>query len=365
MASRRRRAILHIGTEKTGSSSIQSSMEAIRDDLPAHGAAYPAAPGARNHTRLALYASMVEGGDASLARFEDRVSGRAAAIERWLPRRLEREIAALPAEVHTLVFSNEHCHSRLHTEDAVRAIKALLDPHVSSYEILVYLRRQDEMAVSRYTTQLRGGSQSESVFALRRARLADYYDYAALLDRWSAVFGRAALRPRIFARGELRDGDVVQDFLAACGLAGVTVPPQKTEQNPALSAEAQEFLRRFNAAYRHRAREVRPREVLACLGRQFSGRGHLPPRAEAEAFLARFAEGNERIRRDFFPDRAALFSTDFSRYPETAEAVPEESVLRVAEAVIAHLEAAPERRGVSRGDLATALESARAVRGAA
>ncbi|HVG48641.1 MAG TPA: hypothetical protein VM899_10970, partial [Rubellimicrobium sp.] len=98
------------------------------------------------------------------------------------------------------------------------------------------------------------------------------------------------------------------------------------------------------------------------LDREFAGTGRLPTRAEAVAFYGLFAEGNERIRREFFPDREGLFGTDFSRYPEVAgTTVPDEAVLEVARAAVAHLESIPRRRLANRPEEGAALEAARTV----
>jgi hypothetical protein len=40
------------------------------------------------------------------------------------------------------------------------------------------------------------------------------------------------------------------------------------------------------------------------------------------AFLARFAESNAAVARDFFPGRATLFDADLSAWPETADPPP-------------------------------------------
>ena len=51
-----RRAILQIGTEKTGSTTLQHFLAANRASLQANGFVYPEFCGAINHTGLAAYA---------------------------------------------------------------------------------------------------------------------------------------------------------------------------------------------------------------------------------------------------------------------------------------------------------------------
>jgi hypothetical protein len=361
MGGRMRKAVIHIGTEKTGTTSIQASLRELRDALPAHGFAYPSSPGERNHIRLAIYALGGGAGSRGLVLREARVRGTEEGVADWLPKRLGAELAELPERVHTVVFSNEHLHSRIRTEEGVARLKALLDRHFDSYRIVVYLRRQDELAVSRYSTQIKTGSAREQVLPHARPSVDAYFDYAALLDRWGAVFGHEALVPRLFIRRELAGGDVVQDFLGVCGLPAIEVPEATAAQNVALSGVAQDFLRRVNAVLPRQRGSVRPRRLLRLAAAHGKGGALLPPRAAAEAFLARFAAGNEAVRAAFFPERPMLFDADFSRYPERAPPVPPAETLRLARTVLKHLDAVPDGRRAKQPDFAQELQAVRRV----
>ncbi len=319
---RKRKAIIHFGVAKTGTTSIQTMMEVNREPLIGMGFAYPLAPGQRTHGQLATYAS-------------ERVKSPGA---RTLPERLDAELRALPDHVHTVVFSSEHLSKKIATMEDGQRLRALLDPYFDEYMVFAYLRRQDEMAVSIFSTMLRAGREREGVLTLPD-RLVESYDYWAKLSRWAAVFGRAAVQPRVFERGSFVGGDLLVDFRAACGLPDLpnASPP---ERNTSLGAAAQAFLLRYNALRGERldAEEKHdkiPHAMRTVLNARFSGRGMRPARAEAEAFLARFRESNERVRAEFFPARERLFTEDFSRYPEVADRPPAEAeVLAVALAVL-------------------------------
>jgi len=226
--SRRRRAkrfktcILHIGAEKTGSSTLQAFLGVNRAALAGRGVFVPqtlaphAADGVFNHSHLAaqavdekllgedLHAPLGIDGPAALDAFR---SGLAAG--------LAAELKGAPGGCETLLVSNEHCHSRLLSTQAVARVKALLDPHCESYRVIVYLRAQHELAMSLYGMMLLLGcvnidllppmppppDYARMVYASRA-----YFDYAALLERWTVVFGREAMRPRLFERGAFAGG---------------------------------------------------------------------------------------------------------------------------------------------------------------
>lgn len=348
---RKRRAILHIGTAKTGTTTIQRMLLENRQALPARGFCFPSSPGEKNHTRLAIAVAPERRGD-KMAK-TTREAGDAAYVADRFAADLAAEMAALPHDVHTCIFSNEHCYRKVDTADAARRLKALLDPHFDEYRVVVYLRRQDEMAVSVYSTRLRSGAAHESVLPavegndvyLRR------FDWHSLVERWAEAFGREAVRPRLFGRENFVGGDLLDDFFAVCDLdpAGLARPEVK---NSALSAPAQEFLRRLNITMYGEAGaddDKAPQFVRQYVDAHHAGRGRRPARAEAEAFMAHFAPSNEALRQGWFPGHDRIFSADFSRYPEVADPMPGDAeVLQVALGLIAQQgSAVPEQQASS------------------
>ena len=348
----KRRAIIHIGTGKTGSTTLQTILAVNREAMQAQGFAYPTSPGRRNHMRLAVYAANGRRAD-EFARMIGE-GGDAPTASRRFAAELGQELESLPDSIHTVIFSNEHLANKADTPEATQRLKALLDNYFDSYRIVVYLRRQDEYAVSLYTTRLRAGDTHQDILGPMTApRSLARLNWADLLDRWAAAFGRSSLAPRIFARDAFVEGDLVADFRAVCGLGSLPLTGEDAVQNPSLQPAAQEFIRRLNLSARGVEEEPAETEfddddpdsergtgrvpllVRSVLDTRFPGPGRRPSRAEAEAFVNLFAESNERIRAEFFPQRAQIFSADFSRYPETADPLPSDAeVLEVAIAVI-------------------------------
>lgn len=317
------RLVLHIGTEKTGTTSIQESLARNRQKLAELGYCHPVSPGPTNHVWLAMLA----GQDrlvADLAGFLGAPVPELGLARAEFRRAFQAEMAALPASVHTVVLSNEHCHGRLVRSEEIGELKRFLAPHFREVEVWLYLRRQDRLAVSHYSTKLRGNFTAERIFPKIHPS-AWYYNYFELVSAWAGVFGRDAMRLRVYERRELLGQDVAVDFLAHLGIEDpAALFGLAREANTALSALGQTVLLEFNkrAARSGEApdqlqRTLRPtRHRLANeLGRRLKGPPRLPARAEAEAFLATYAEANERLRRAFLPDRSALFDGDFSGYP--------------------------------------------------
>ncbi len=310
-------AILHIGTEKTGTTTLQAFLKQNRAVLDQHGFHHPVFAGRINHTGLAAYASddavrddlRIDLGihDAEgLKRFRHQFEVDAAAE---VDRNRER----------IFVFSNEHCSSRLTTPQQIARLRDFLARFFDRVTVTVYLRRQDQVAVSLYSTLLKFGGDRWEILPDPRLR-STYWDYDRLLALWADAFGAENVVPRIFDRAELFGGSVVSDFVRQWGLGQGFGDVRDT--NESLQPHAGEFLRRLNTAFPGYVNGEFNRmrgELGARIGTLFPGRGPKPSRAEAMAFYQGFAAPNEAVRARWFPARATLFPEDFSSYPETAE----------------------------------------------
>ena len=113
---------------------------------------YPTAPGEQNHIALAVYVVPENTTDLAEVPFNTKAFVRA----------LADEMATLPANVHAVIFSNEHCHSRLTSAEHISKLHTLLKKYFETVTVVAYLRRQDVMACSSYSTYLLfGGTSTE------------------------------------------------------------------------------------------------------------------------------------------------------------------------------------------------------------
>lgn len=363
----RRAAVIHIGDRKTGSTTIQRFLDHNKETLAADGRIVSDAAYKRSyHSALTCYALADDVFDVGARRHWEIATTQAVADFR------ERFAAALRAEAEaapagaTLLFSHEDLF-RLPSQDVSR-LAALLRSVFDDVAIVVYLRRQVDRDASEYGQILKAGHTGED---LLNHCASDYDD---LLGRWSDAFGAAALKPRIFEPGAFVGGDLIDDFCAVAGLGDAGRFERVAAANESLSVVAQDFLRAFNTVCSRR--DGFPHGVVVrALLQEFAGSGRLPSRKDAAAHMERYRQSNERVRKRWFPDRAALFNADVSRFPERAAAAStlEETapiVLRLLQRLGARIEKARgggdrttervaklrERNGALRGKLAAATE---------
>ena len=329
--------VLHVGTEKTGTTSLQRFLAMNAGRLGARGVFVPRAlvadaqHGPYNHVKLATASRLGRAcpddmqqalGLTDMAMVEAHRQSVAA--------HLAAEIGALGRPPELMLISNEHVQSRLRQDDDLRRAKDLLAPHCAAFRVVAYLRPQAEMATSVAFTAIRDGAtelrllpdfSAPNGFDPVLGVDAGYFDHAALLERLARVFGAEALDVRLYDRAEMRAGDVIQDFFHRLGvdIAGFAVPGR---ENTSLAPEAAMFLTRVNAAVPPARMDPATREhILAYLSAMPSTGALLPARAAAERFAALFDAGNETVRSRYFPGRERLFDIRSERYSDKAAAV--------------------------------------------
>jgi hypothetical protein len=302
------KVLLHIGSEKTGTTSIQHWAAANRAALAARGILYPAAPGERpnprsqpNHVGLALAVSERARRPDLLGMLGLADPAAAAAYAARMERRLAEEIAA--AGCATLLLSNEHLSSRLRDEAEVAALRALLERAagaVTEWRIVLYHRRQDEMIQSIHAMRVLHGATEP----FRPAARPDdpRLDPRRILANYARVFGEASVTVRVFDRARLVGGDAVADLMSLLGVdprgPGFSPPPRA---NVSLGGAALELLRLMNA-HLPATRDGQPNPARAALVAALrrlppEPRAALAPRPALDAFLARYADVNAEIAR--------------------------------------------------------------------
>lgn len=250
--------VLHIGMEKTGTTAIQRFLAGNATVIREGGAT--ASTLTRWSAPSLIAACVVDPTERQdLHAIYEVHEGNQAAVRSLVQRHLASEGAAgLP-----VVVSSEHLSSRAVRSDDVRRLADLIESVATEVVVLLYLRRQDALIPSTYSTSVMAGGVRE--FSLQAAlEERDRYDYRALIERWRAVFGdRVAVH--VF-REEWKDSpvDLLRHFCRHAGIAwneAFVLPDSRV--NVSLSRQALDLGRWLNqlAADGRVSREAR-RDVM-------------------------------------------------------------------------------------------------------
>ena len=318
------RCILHIGTEKTGTSSIQGFLAGNRRQLIRQGILYPEAAGLGGGSQWEFVACVQDApwGTDIGRRLAIADAGDQQRFRDELATQLEAEISGAPA-ARTLLISSEHMHSRLPGIRQIAKLKSFLDMFAETFEIVLYLRRQDRVSVSTYLHRIRMGQEHPAIFPRgHNGERLYYYDYERLFESWAAVFGEANIKLRLFSADEWHGRDLITDFCEACGIDAA--PLARTRPlNESVTLAAAQFIGELSRQLprSENASDIATHDgMVALISELFRDNPKPAGRQDAEAFYALFEESNERLRRRALPDRQApLFDADFSAYPEQVE----------------------------------------------
>ncbi len=347
------KCLLHIGTEKTGTTTIQDFLHLNRELLDEHGFVVPRTVGRGEHVLLPLICYHPDRTDDLLRRI--RVDS--ADLPDFQRRRLEllrRELTDRLARSCTAVlFSSEHLQSRLTLpEERHRLREVLASCGLDDVRVLVYIRNPEDMLCSLASTAVKAGSADPRPFRPDGPEAANVCDYRRIFEDWAAAFGEENIRFRLFDRQAFVGGELIRDFTTAAGLPPELPYVLPRPANRTLSAAGMEIAARFNRRIPVFA-DGRPNPIR--MGGHFmrllepwltQGPKPILKEADRQAVQQRFRESNEFIRRRFFPERATLFPS-----AEPAEAAtPDPDTLynlaadMLAELWKAHAELALNRR---------------------
>lgn len=326
-----------MGAEKTGSTAIQHVLDRNRMLLSEFGIRFPESAGSHiNHTYLSVFAQDDDVFDNIKAHVLASLKMDIGQFRHWFEQQLSRELSE-GKQWLTSVLSTELIHSRVTRPGEVERLRYLLSNYAGDIQILIFLRRQDELALSRYSTAIRAGYgrfdgvfenniSAQAYFSLPSDRVIDdyrdYYDYRNVIERMTDKFGpdtvKVALYPDSFSQGGL-----VRYFGSMLGIDPDVLLHDDAKLNNAMSAEAQFVMASVNRAgkmwktngERNLAMKDLQREIEAA----FPGAPRQVRRDDARSFTERFADSNEWVRARYFPERKTLFSTDYEHYPESTD----------------------------------------------
>ena len=261
-----RQLILHVGMHKTGTTSIQKSLDGLSRD----GVRYVRL-GNPNHTGPIGVAFGSEGQRANRQR-AGREPERVAEVKQRTLQRLHAELAH--KEFHTFVISGEGI--VFLSRPALRKLRTLALKYVDRIQVFAYVRDPVGFTASAFQQRTKG---SDGSYRLEQA------NYRAKFEPLIDTFGRENVSVKEFSRASLLNGSVVADF---CSLWNIPFDSRReVRANESLSEPALKLLHLFN---RSGVKSVGTRQLnkakaamIASLNGHFQGRFELPARFHGAA----------------------------------------------------------------------------------
>lgn len=213
------KCLLHIGTEKTGTTLLQHWLAENRAALGAQRVYLPTSLGKWDHRRFTAFFQTKP--DDWTRRKGFKTPADKARFFDGFPERFAAEVKEAATAHDLCIITSEHLHSRLESIEEISNVKTYLDTIFDDITVLCYVRDQADMAVSLYSTALKTGHSAPLDQFLTRTVKPDapYYDLRSFADRWTSVFGRDRCRFRLYDRARFPGGDLRRDVLQALPVA--------------------------------------------------------------------------------------------------------------------------------------------------
>ncbi len=291
--------VVHIGTDKTGTTSIQGFLRHNRAALAERGCLVPRSPGTTRHIRVGMFIMP----DDDLVASQDWFRGEYGdtpvdQFRQQFRRRLFREMRE--TDPTRMVFSDEALFGAAPVR--LKRLRRFTERIARSTRVVVYLRRQDDHLVSLYQQHVKRG-QCQRLATWAQQDRTPFYDYHRRLGEWRDHLGPDVLVARPFERARFVRGDLVDDFIDAAGLHDVAGDLGRIgTRNESLNAESVEFLRLLNL---HQVEDlgmhpwqIQNRQHVVRL-QEIPGPILTLPAPELTTFAARWEASNLAVAREF------------------------------------------------------------------
>lgn len=209
--------VLHIGTDKTGSTAIQKMLYWNRDSLKKEGYLYPETGMMHyDHARLSI---CLKNNDFNILN------------------QLESEININNTE--HLILSHEGFYHL--SSDQLRYLNEfLISLKKGTIKVILYLRRQDEMIESGILQQIKTNRDALDSNILEELPYREHLDYFALVKKFDSIFGEENVVLKPYGKRFLpKDNSLLKDFLSTFIHQDFSIKkliiPEK-DQNPSIDA---------------------------------------------------------------------------------------------------------------------------------
>lgn len=325
---------LHIGTEKTATTTIQKFLDINRYKLIEKGFFYTKTAGMTNNQALSVAAYNLSRRDDFTKRHGLNSDDELLIFQKQIIRNLTKEITKFKKNNFgsTIIFSSEHIQSRLTDVKELEKLREIIyNLGVTNITVVVYLRRPADIANSLYSTSLKSGNYEDEPLSPQNSYWNNVCNHKNTIKKFSYIFGKSAIVPRLFDKNELINGSIIDDFLNVIGTSIDNQYYIPDNLNKGLSATGINLLKRLNKTIPmwvdNKPNPIRQNLVLY-IEKHFSDSTYVMPRFLYEEYDLEFQESNDWVRDQYFSDKKNIFSNEIPK--EATATIPEAELEKIS-----------------------------------
>ncbi len=305
--------IYHIGTFKTGSTSLQTFLDHNRGELLKAGIFYPECLLEEGRPEI------VNGNNGNAYPLN------VPKIDGLKFRKGIENLKELFSQYNKILISSEDFWSSETKQERLRELKEI----GVTVKVIVYLRRQDEYLDSLCNQLIKTGLLSFEKGQSHIYELGLYTDYYKELSDIKDVIGKENIAVRIFEKEQFYRGNIYDDFLKCLGIERTEffVDPEKT-LNRSLSNKHRELMNICNSTLGNCYREIDLFMSAAVLGvseRYLTQKGgkeksNFFTEQERRSIIEKYQKGNECIAKEYLQrENGILFHDTYFKENEIEE----------------------------------------------
>lgn len=295
---------IHIGTEKTGTKSIQNFCCSRRDFLKRNNLFYPCNLDRKyifNITHWPLAAALSQNN--KFVPEEKRLSAKELFDE------LKSDIEQSGEE--RVLISAEPFSVNVTKAESISELKKLLNGY--EVKIILYLRRQDDYYISHTSTKIKGGVhiQGNRYSADEAINNPIRYNYLELVKKWAKVFGKENMIIKTFEDSSLKNQNILSDFFGIFNMDISQFEAQTQRQNTSLSLDALYFMNMVNKGLKLSPKErSKIYSLLEKRESRFKIKNLISP-TERKKILKHYQANNETLAKEYLNRQdGSLFKND-------------------------------------------------------
>ncbi|HEG0270062.1 TPA: hypothetical protein SB349_001064 [Campylobacter coli] len=335
-------AYVHIGTEKTGTTSIQEFLYINKSIIQKQNYFFAQSIGIKNHWDLAFLGY-------SLNKKDSYILNNSLWNFQAIKQHKKNIFSKIKDEVkfnHKIIFSSELLQSRLtRKREIVKLYTFFKKIGFTNIKVICYIRDANEMLRSLLSEAIKWEEidsfelkeEKEEYKLGYKKNLFHFHhicNHKQTLQWWGEVFGKENLIVRLFDKNEFYQGDLLKDFIHSIGLEWddeFIIPPKQNESLDLLGIDLLRRINKFLPLFCNNARNIFRGDLHRFAVKHFTSKdSHLkfqPPKEVVQSYIDYFEESNEWVRKEFFPHKERLFSkkdlTDYKENYELKEMKPE------------------------------------------
>lgn len=293
---------LHVGTPKTGTSAIQVFCRDNVEVLQKNGYDYPMFDTGFDHVGRHrnghfLISNMIEDGKENIEKQKEvRAEGFKKVEEAF--KRYRNVILSDEGIWHAAVY-------RKNVKDVWQIIKNHAEKCGYQVKIIVYLRRQDRMAVSWLNQQIKEGQNTFRAMTWQQfldGKKRVILDYYSQLENIAAVYGKDNIIVRVYEKERFEGGRIESDFLKCVGLEmGDEYKIKTGRENPSLPTRLCEIWRIMNTMQydQNYLRKIADTQRACEEFENSMSKVSMISREERKIFLEKYQKSNEKVAREY------------------------------------------------------------------